>query len=340
MCEVSVSKDALVKVKTALKEYHIDISGFSTRLEQHTTEILKSAELEMQKIKRQIEETVERINQLKTRIKQLDDAISQMTNEMRSAELNIETMQNQIVIKQNKADHIKQNIAVLEKMVSNTTDTDAITEIQEAISKLLRQLSQIESEINHLRNQIMELQERILQLKRTIKEAKYDKAKCEDELLATERLLDRLENKQERMKTALDRLNDNIETILAASKSFETRATSKAEQSVGNIDKCIAAIDEYLGVSQGGSSGDSQGCFGRRIASAAQIPLAIAGAYVPPNEYIQEIMNQPIIGHHQAYERTEDERSRMICEGMGSAPESIVIEYPEQEYGEYRDPPK
>ena len=64
--------------------------------------------------------------------------------------------------------------------------------------------------------------------------------------LAQQRSRDRLINKQERMKTALAKLNENMDVMLSASKLFETRVTSKAEQSVGNIDKCIAAIDAYL----------------------------------------------------------------------------------------------
>jgi len=41
-------------------------------------------------------------------------------------------------------------------------------------------------------------------------------------------------------------MKDNIVEILSASKSFETRAMSNTEKSIGNIDKCITAIDGYL----------------------------------------------------------------------------------------------
>ena len=60
--------------------------------------------------------------------------------------------------------------------------------------------------------------------------------------------LRKLKNKEERMKTALGRVKDNLNTLLSSSKSFETKSMSKTEANIGNVERCIVAVDNYLSV--------------------------------------------------------------------------------------------
>jgi hypothetical protein len=82
---------------------------------------------------------------------------------------------------------------------------------------------------------------------------------------------------------------------------------------------------------------------GGRFGAAAQIPLGIfsgSTAYAP-NEHVQEIMNEPVAGYHQVYERPEDPYSGAIKDGAGPAPVYYVEHYPEPEYADNPpDPPK
>jgi len=75
---------------------------------------------------------------------------------------------------------------------------------------------------------------------------------------------------------------------------------------------------------------------GGRVGAAAQIPLGIfsgSTAYVP-NEHVQEIMNEPVAGYHQVYERPEDPYSEAIKNGAGPASEYYVEHFPEPEYAD------
>ena len=65
---ISVSKDTITKVKTALNDYHIDISGFSIKVEKQASDISKSAMFEMQKVSQKIIGTTNKTNRLKTEI--------------------------------------------------------------------------------------------------------------------------------------------------------------------------------------------------------------------------------------------------------------------------------
>ena len=245
MSAVSVSKDALAKVKTALNDYHIDISGFSIKVEQQASDISKSATFEMQKVSQQILETTNKTERLKTEINRLVEAANQMAGEIKKTEQRNETAQNQLAAKQNKTVYLKRQIAELEQTAANA-EGEAKQSIQIQISQLRNQSCQVESEIRALQNKIHELKNQTSQLQQKIYSTQAEKAKKEDELCITERFLDRLQNKQERMNVALAKLDDNIKTMLSASKSFETQTVSQTEQNMGNIQKCIVAIDDYL----------------------------------------------------------------------------------------------
>ncbi|MDR0219944.1 MAG: hypothetical protein LBI54_00885 [Lachnospiraceae bacterium] len=242
---VSVSIDALTRVKAALNDYQIDISGFSQRIEQQSADIMKSAEREMQKIAQQIEETRSAIWQLKEKIIRLEEDIKRMGNDIKATERKIEATENRIGAKQKEADCIREQIAELERAAANAQG-EAAVRIREQLSELRELLAQVEAEIRGLRNELSDLKARITQLQQGIRDARSERVKAEDKLHAAERVLDRRQNKHERMKATVIKLNDQMEAILSASKSFETRATSKAEESAGNIDKCLAAIEAYL----------------------------------------------------------------------------------------------
>ena len=246
MPNVNVSKDALLKVKTALNNFNIDISGLSERIEQQFTDISKSVDFEMQRIAQQIEDTKAKINQLTIKIKQLEETINQMESEIKTFERKIEKSQNSLPFLQDEADKLKEQIANLEQRLNRTEDTEARARLQEEINQLRKALSNLEREIRHLQDEISRMKQLISQLHQKINDARYEKSMTEDELRATERLLDRLVNKQERMKTTSLKIKDNMEDMLSASKAFETRALSETEQSTGSIEKCITAIDEYL----------------------------------------------------------------------------------------------
>jgi chromosome segregation ATPase len=319
MPAVNVSKDALTNVKAALKDYQIDISGFSAKAEQQLSDISKSAEREMKIITNRIEDTIKKINQCKAEINRLDETIDQATNEKARAEQRLAVAQSELITKQDEAAFLRKRIQELaveleekpavadggssglrnimdagasgaaspsplwepaldilslatrggvrgippgadgnvapvaqatwnmgvagsEELMRGTirqhgsnagVELERKQYIAQQIEQMRSRLSQVEAEIRRLQNEISELKERISQLQRTIDVARSEKAKKEDELRIAERLLDRLQNKHERMKSALSKLNDSMNTMLSASKSFETRAVSNTEKSMG-----------------------------------------------------------------------------------------------------------
>jgi peptidoglycan hydrolase CwlO-like protein len=75
MSEITVSKDALVKVKAALRDYQNDISSFTAKMKRQSSAISESAEFEMLKIDKQIESTENEIGLFKAKIDFLEDEI-------------------------------------------------------------------------------------------------------------------------------------------------------------------------------------------------------------------------------------------------------------------------
>jgi len=130
---------------------------------------------------------------------------------------------------------------------SATEATDETSEkIRMQISQLQRQLSQVKSEIRDLEKEVSELEKRIPKLRLEIHRTETTKTNREENLREEKGRLDRRQHKQQMMKSALERLRENMNSLLTAAKSFETQAVSETEKSVGGIDRCIAAIDAYL----------------------------------------------------------------------------------------------
>jgi len=134
----------------------------------------------------------------------------------------------------------------IERNIRHSRSLAEELESRPATHQSLRQLQDIASEMKQLQNEISALNKRIAQLQQKIDETYIDKKKKEEERDAAKKLLGKMQDKQEGMKTALAKLNDDMNTLLTASKSFETQAGAKTKESMGGIDKCIAAIDAYF----------------------------------------------------------------------------------------------
>ena len=246
MADVNVSRDALVKVKSALSDYDTDISGFSAKMRQCSTDITRKCEHEMKKVAREIQKSQQEISELKQKIDELTDKIAQLNQDKERAEQELEASEMKLEAKQREAESLRAKISQLEHQLSQTKDPKAQEPIQNEINQLKQKLAEVEREITQLRQKINDLKRLLSEIAQKLPELKAKKAKAEDALRAEQRRLELLKNKEERMKSALGKLNDNMNTLLSASKSFETKAISQTEKTSSSIEKCMDAIDEYL----------------------------------------------------------------------------------------------
>ena len=236
MAYARVSIDALSKVKSALNDYQHDISGLSAKIDKQKSEIVSSTEFEMQKIAKEIENTNNIINNLKKKIEHLTAEIDQLTNQINKLSLKFD------LIKRIKLLFEEKNIEKLLEIGENTREND----IKSLIDFLTNPFIEKNDKELHLEKTVRYFEDCISQLKEKKYKAESNKSNAEDELSKAQGLLTRLQNKQDRMKTALLKMNDDLNILQSASKSFQSRAESQTEQNIGSIDRCISAIEEYL----------------------------------------------------------------------------------------------
>jgi len=238
--------DALVQVKTALQDYQTDISGLSGRMRQHVADVSQSADIEMRRIGDQIDGVVSQIKTLKGEIQSLTETINRKIDEKRLTEQKLEIVQGQLEQEQKQADSLAEWIASLEESAARA-EGEVKEGILRQIRKLQGQLSEVKSKIVHLQDQIPVLTGRILRLQRETEEVKTKKARKERDLCEVEVLLNRLQDKQERMRVALVKMNANMDVLLSAAGSFEMRTASEMSGHAGNVNKCITTVEAYLG---------------------------------------------------------------------------------------------
>jgi len=322
MSEVAVSKDALVKVKTALRDYQTDLSSFTAKMKRQSSAISESAEFEILKIDKQIEGTENEIDLIKAQIDFLDDEIKKRTHEKKSSEKEAAALKTKIadlerydkptlkskikamlggmmyrsnesltqpvragaqattIIASTMRDIVRgspgpppdENTgrilqtfidAVLNPIVqrlrsarqrrqeqsqqsSHSTDDNA-RELEQDISDGANEAqAKFQAEINQLRSQLSPVESKVERLQNEIDEARTEKEKMEERQKEEKVYLRKLEDKRGRLKRAQAKLKKNMLEMLTAAESFEARAVSETEKSVGGIDRCIAAIDAYL----------------------------------------------------------------------------------------------
>jgi len=70
----------------------------------------------------------------------------------------------------------------------------------------------------------------------------------QEEIKRLRNYLAKLRAKREKMVQALGKLHMDMDYLETASRKFESKAGATTVRTVGNIEKCIIAIDEYLAV--------------------------------------------------------------------------------------------
>jgi chromosome segregation ATPase len=245
MIVVNVSKDALLNVKSALGDYQLDISGLIMRFEQYATDISASVELEMQKIANKVAGAIARINQWKAKIEQLEAKIKQEEVQLKTSEQKSKAAREQLAVCEAEAVCIRKQIS---EIVSSAAELEGDEKdgIQERIRQVRQLLFREERQIADLQNEISQLKNDVSEMKRIISNGRTEKMKAEDEIRGSERLLTRLQDKQERMEHSRLKVADSINSMLSASQSFAVKADSGVDKSLNSIKRCINAIDDYL----------------------------------------------------------------------------------------------
>ena len=83
----------------------------------------------------------------------------------------------------------------------------------------------------------------------TINTAKSQKSQSENDLSVQKNRGNKLKSKLERLKSSFSRVENDLQTYVAATKKFENVSSDNIGQKTNSIDSCIASIEEYLSTS-------------------------------------------------------------------------------------------
>lgn len=129
-------------------------------------------------------------------------------------------------------EQIQENIEECQKNIDNLTKA-----VQNKKSKLAAEVQggeteqQMNSDISEAESLLIELKRRKIQL-----ETEMDKVKKEIQMQ---------ENKEQRLKSAGNEVEKNVQKLSSRMKSFKQQAVTSNESNSSNIDKCIRFIEEY-----------------------------------------------------------------------------------------------
>ena len=248
MASADVSGEALLKVKESLQTFQKTNTGFAGRMSSYASENTSSCERTIKSIARQINQFELEIQKLDSVIQQLGMQIVNKNNEkntlrslLPSLEINMQTAVRMLA-------SLNEQLQALQSQLSIVDDPDQKEQILSQIASVSAQLKETENKRNELQSKITESKKRISELESEVSSLHAEKSCCEMERDKLNKTLNRTVSKHDRLKSIFNSINSELQILTMESKTFETSTSEKMQRSIGSIDKCIAYIDEYLGV--------------------------------------------------------------------------------------------
>ena len=129
---------------------------------------------------------------------------------------------------------------------------------------------------------------------------------------------------------------------MATDIRLNTKGTDKATADFGGDLAKNEGIDLNADSGTNNVSKTLERSTGQRISAGLLTPFAIAGGGTgdTPNEHVQDIMNEPIAGHHQVYEMPESQSALVqSLEHFDQTGEAPIIQFDGKDYDDGRFKP-
>ena len=248
MAQADVSAEALSKIKSSLKKFQEANLGFGGRISLLASERITSCNNTLNSVFTQISQLEAEVKQLSAQIQQLEEQIAQKDHEKKSLQNSLPSLEQKLRSTEQQISSLNGQLRALQAQLSQTEDPDQKDVILAKIESVNSQLRVAERQQEELKQAIADAQARISALESEIAQLKTEKMRCEGVRDEKTRQLHRLRSKYEKLKSAFSAVSSELQALTSASKSFESSASESMERSTGNIDRCIAYINDYMSV--------------------------------------------------------------------------------------------
>lgn len=253
MSSVSVSRDALHKVKTAFRDFQTSVEASTDHMKAHAEDVIASTRASIKKQQAVVESLKNKVTSLSADIEQCQAQIISNNNQVNSLKGGIADASSRVSAFGNQ---IAQLNAQKQRLLSqNSSNGDSGNDnsaqnrtIENQIQSYERQRRQLSEQISSMRSQESSLNTQNAKLR-------DDKARLDTALATAKGELVKAGEKSERMKSAGTAVESSVSSFLGVAQQFRQTAVTTSSTGTSGIEKCLAAIDEYETVNLGAGAG-------------------------------------------------------------------------------------
>lgn len=257
MGTVSVSREALQKIKIELGNFQTSMDSSTEHLKAHAEEVVvgvRNAIKKQQSLVTALEKTVTKlageIEQRQAQIINNNNKLNSLASSIASGKAQNSEMEQRIAQLQAR----KQRLISFASADSNNGGNDNSGQI----NAIENQIRECDSQRRRLNEQIASMQGQQNELNRKNDQLRDEKVRKEAELSTAKGELNKAREKNEKMKSAGTAVESRIGDLLGVVQHFKQTVTTTSSTSKSGIEKCLVAIDEYETVNLVGTMGAAQ----------------------------------------------------------------------------------
>lgn len=243
---VDVTTEALKAVKNALANFQSDIDGISIRSANNADDITEECKVHIRQTKAEIARVEAQITVLNKQIIDLEAKIVQTTNQYNALLARIPQLENNIRSLDSKISALYSQVSSLRSKLANTDDAGIRYQIQGQINNLMHQISKLKTEQNRMEKELRDSNGKKNELQQIISSSKAQKVQCENDLSVQKNRCNKMKYKLERLNSAYNRVESDLNAYVIATKKFEVNASERAEGNRSAVEKCIDSVEQYL----------------------------------------------------------------------------------------------
>lgn len=239
----AVSQEALRMVKHALSMFSAEMSGIASNAERSANEMLISARMKLNKAAGEIEACEHKVQKLSDEIARLDHEIPWKEGKYKECLDKISQLSNEIDALRGQIGSVRSQIS---GMRNQAGDEQGQARIARAVSAMENQAAQLEQQCMNMEQQRSGEMARKPVLYAELQKLKNRKMVRINEENQERAKLSGLRNREERLKSAFRRMEEDMREYVSAAKNFEYASDSAARRNLNAVDRCIYSIEKYL----------------------------------------------------------------------------------------------
>ena len=251
MSDVSVSKESLQRVKTALREFQTNVETSTGHIKSHAEEIVTNTRSSIKKQQALVESLENKVALLSSEIEQCQAQIICNSNQINSLKDNLADVTSRVSSLDGR---IVQLDMQKQRLSASSSSADHCNDNSNQIYAIERQIQSCENQRRQLENQLSSMRNQENSLNCQNAKLHAEKSRMDAALIMTKKELKEACGKSEKMKNAGAAVESSVSNFLSVTQLFRQNAVTANNMSKSGIEKCLSAIDEYEAINLVGGS--------------------------------------------------------------------------------------